>query len=669
MYMSTIFLLLMSSQFAMAVNTDVSNTLHDGKLRLLSAYYIPDPKPPEDSNQVEGLAKPAANGAIFKPLQNLYKDHAEFGGVRILVQNNSDSVIHLEKIRLNGKPIEESYVDFLDGKWDDRGVVWYRVRPKVLAPEQISEIYIRFRRRPEGSFATVAVDTKEGDSIEAVFTYSSPGISIDYVTSDADLHKLYVYTRRYDASAGNLATFILDGKLIDTPDIYGRNFPGNISLTIIESPIPFNVGDFHTVQVTTDTGRTVAAQFRVLPFFFMRTGFHWNPKSAEEVRDVSMNMVWNAMPFEQADSLGVYTANLFSNFTGTKINSEILRNHRKNLHPRMRYYYLLDEPDAKDVHPDFKKKHDAEVRELGPLFTGLGAAVGLGLHARQMVDQIEEIEQMLYPVATYLVVDGTTRPLNWFVYGQLADIVATDPYPVNFYGADWTTIREQYDLIRQASAPRPFHACLEAYSEQYSRKTNDPNVIRRAPSSMEFRQMAIQALGCGAKGISSWLWGKLGGMTGADYRPDIRREYIRINKLTEYIETELLLGSPIDIVTNDAGLTVAGSWYYLEETPYKLKKPWLKDRVCTRALLCGPDAILVTAVNHIPASRVKPEQVVASSNVKITVQLPEFLGKVKCFEVDDSGLHPYGCIIKEGKAVINLDSIESGRIFLLRREK
>ena len=58
----------------------VVNLPHGGQLQLLSAYYMPDPKPPANSNQVEGDAKPPENGKIFKPLKKLYEDHADFGG-------------------------------------------------------------------------------------------------------------------------------------------------------------------------------------------------------------------------------------------------------------------------------------------------------------------------------------------------------------------------------------------------------------------------------------------------------------------------------------------------------------------------------------------------------------------------------------------------------------
>ena len=57
----------------------------------------------------------------------------------------------------------------------------------------------------------------------------------------------------------------------------------------------------------------------------------------------------------------------------------------------------------------------------------------------------------------------------------------------------------------------------------------------------------------------------------------------------------------------------------------------------------------------------------SARNVNITVQLPDFLKDVQCFEVDDKGLTPHPCRVERGKAIITLDAIESGRVFLLRR--
>ena len=619
-----------------------------GPLRVLSAYYMPDPKPPANSHAVEGEAKPRVCGVIFEPLQRLYKEHADFGGARVVVQNASDSDVQIDKVKLNGKVIEEQYVDFLDGAWDDRGVVWYRVRPRSLSPGQCGEIYIRFRRRPAGDVARISIELNGGESVDAEFSYEDPGVSVDYVTTDASQRRLYIYARRGTASVGQLKSVMLDGRLLKNAKIYGSDFPGNVALAVAELPEPLKVGEFHVVSVATDSGRSVAAQFRVLDFFFMRAGWRWSPESVEEVEEVRMNFVEHAWPLEKAKKFGVYTGG--------------------GGHERHRLEYMADEPDAHDRHPEFEKKYGKMVADKGLLYSGLPYAVALGMNARKMAAEgadgmIPAVERKHPHVATHIITNGTTRPLNWFVYGQLTDVNSTDPYGANIYGADFATVREQFTLVRQAAAPRRVYICLEAYEHGASAAG-----IQRQPTGAEFRQSAVQGLGCGAKGIHSWLWPKIGGWIGANVTPDVRAEYIRINKLTEHIETELLLGAPVDIVTNDSGLTETGSHWALEPGKYKLDKPWMKERVWTGAVLCGPDAIVIAAANHIPASKPKPKKIEPARNVNVTVALPDFLKKVDCFEVDGKGVTPHPCRVEGGKAIITIDAIKSGRVFLLRRK-
>lgn len=262
-----------------------------GGLRLLSAYYMPDPEPPADSHQVEGISKPREWGCVFAPLQRLYKEHAEFGGARVSFRNGSGSALKLKRILLNGTPVETHYVDFLDGKWDDRGVVWYRARPEVLAPGECGELYIRFRKHPAGKRARMSIETDSGKVLDASFAYADvPRIALDYITTDAGRKRLYVYVRRSDESAGDLKRVELDGKPLTNVTLRGADFPGNVALAIADFDEPMEVASYHVVSATTDKGETVAAQFRVLPFFYMRHSRRFNPQTRAEVEETGMSM-------------------------------------------------------------------------------------------------------------------------------------------------------------------------------------------------------------------------------------------------------------------------------------------------------------------------------------------------------------------------------------------
>jgi len=629
--------------------------LGGGEVELLSAYYMPDPEPPQNSNQVEGDLKPRQNGVMFKPLKTLYENYDEFGGARVVLRNNTNLPVKIDRaIWLNGAPIEDHYVDFLDSEWDERGVTWYRVRPEVLQPGKCGQIYIRFRRRPEGKRATVTVNFDHGQEITATIPLRDPGIKVDFVTADRAGDTLYVYARRSDKThVGHLTGLTIDGRPVKDFKVYGKHFPGNVALAVAKLPEPMTIGDFHVVGVQTCRGHNVAAQFRVLPFFYMRTAWNWGPNSPQETQELGMNTMFKSggMSAERAKHLGVYLAS--------------------GGHERQRYEYLSDEPDAKDRHPQWFQKYGKEwFQKYGkefkddPGMSGTGYAVGLGMSARRMINSgvFERLERDHPHVASYLITNGTTRPLNWAVYGQLSDIACTDPYPVNFYGSDFPTIREQYRLMQLNGAPKPFHACLETYKEPHN-----PSFPRRAPIAAEFRQNYVQAIGCGAKGTTSWVWNTGGGFQGADRLPGLRDEYIRMNKITEHLEDDLLLGTPIDIVSNDSGLTETGSWYFLDGE-YKVPEPWMKERVWTGALLCGPDTIVIAAANHIPAQREAPETIEPARDVTIKVKLPKYLRDVDAFEATGDGESLYPIKLRGRKAIIHLSQIESGRLFVLRRK-
>jgi len=94
-----------------------------GTLDVLSAYYMPDSEPSPASQAVEGRHKTQEVGGILEHLQRMYKKHADFGGVRVIVRNNGKVPVRLGELWLNGHPVEASYVDFAHSDWDARGVV------------------------------------------------------------------------------------------------------------------------------------------------------------------------------------------------------------------------------------------------------------------------------------------------------------------------------------------------------------------------------------------------------------------------------------------------------------------------------------------------------------------------------------------------------------------
>ncbi len=581
-----------------------------GFLEVLSAYYMPDPKPPANSNCLE--------------LGSMYKEHEDFGGVQVLLRNNSDVPVRIERsIQLNGKPIEESYVDFVNSAVDARGVVWYRVRPMLVEPRQCGKAYIRFRRRPEGDNCTVTLKLENGDPVEATIPFVDPGLIVDYVTTNKTGERLYIYARRSSGDdPGRVTGITLDGKRLDEPAIYGGDFPAGVALILADLPAKLEPMSYHVVGVESERGPAVAAQFRVLPFWFPRSSIHVPQDACQEMH---MNLgMWHRRGLEECQNYDIKTSafHVFDN------------------HERVAFVLGPDEPDAKDHHGGGTNR------------------TGLGYHARRITQcgRQELIERHSPQAAYWMIMNGTTRPLNWGVYGQVSDVVCYDPYPVTYMGADHSYVRESLAHARRCGTPKRLYAVLEAFGWGGSRQQGVPDNVR-GPLPQEYRQNTVQAIGVGMKGLTSWVFAATAG--GWDNNDPCREEIMKLNKLIEHIEDDLLVGTPVDIASSDAGLVNAGPVWHGN---------WQKDRVWVGALLCGPDTIVLAAANHIPAARPGLPTIMPAQNVTITADLPPFLQAVRAFEVTEDGVAPFDCTVEGGKAVLEIGSIESGRVFVLRRE-
>ena len=590
-------------------------------LELVSSYYIPDPPPPPASQAVEGRQK--VLGLSFTALQRLYEEHADFGAVVLVFRNPWQKPLRIgNTLLLNGRPIEDAYVDFVESPWDARGVVWYRVHPRTLKPGQSGQAYFRFRRRPEGDYADVTFSTEHGHTPIYGAPYVDPGVIVDYVTTGPDCKTLYIYARRTRGAAGPaLEAVTLDGHRHHSATLYGADFPGGVALVVTRLRQPLKQGAYHAAGVVTQDGAHIAAQFRVLPFLFPRSSIHVPP-------DVAQATHMNLLTWRMHDEATCETYDLPT----TCMHSDVLR-----MHPRVALIFAPDEPDAKDNR-------------------GGGYDKGLGWHARVLEQSgwQDLVARHTPPVASWMNINGTVRPLNWCVYGRFGDVNGFDPYPVSYYGADHAYVRESLAYARRCCAPTRMYAILEAYG--WGEGQGVPSGAR-PPIPAEYRQNLVQAIGAGMKGLTSWVHSAAG--AGWVRNDAFGQEIAKTNALLDHIDDLLLIGTPIDLATTDAGQVPTG---------IVGKEHWPKERVWAGAVLCGPDALVVAVANHIPASKPGPPAIEPARDVTVTVSLPDFIPAAAAYEATEEGLSGFPCILENGEVLLHLDVIESGRVFVLRRD-
>jgi hypothetical protein len=575
---------------------------------------------------VEGRNPKQDVGLTLKHLQRMYKEHADFGGIRVVLRNDGDAAVRIgNRIELNGQRLEDHYVDFSKSPWDARGVVWYRIRPQLVQPGHCAQAYIRFRRRPAGDSGELSIHVQNNEPVNVEVPYVDMGVSIDYVTTNANGDVLYVYARKSaDANPGTVTTLTLNGRRLVDAKIYGAAFPGHISLLTGRLDRPLVPGEFHVAGIETDAGVSVAAQFRVLPWFYPRSSIHVPPDICDAM---NMNLVmWNQRPLAECERYDI----------GTTAHDPF------GAHRRVRFIMGPDEPDA----------HDNR---------GAGFDRGLGATARRLAHGgwQELIERFAPQAASWIIINGTTRPLNWAVYGQMADIACFDPYPVNFYAADHAYVRESLSLVRQCGAPNRMYACVEAFG--WGSGQGVPRGAR-GPTPDEYRQNVVQAIGSGMKGLTSWVYSSNAG--GWQLDDASRQEIASVNKLIEHIEGELLLATPIDLASTDGGQVMTG----VVSRDGEATESWPKPGVWAGALLSGPDTIVLATVNHIPASKPDPPVFDPACDVTISVALPRYLPNVSAFEATEAGIKPIQCRLENGIAKIKIDAIRSGRVFVLRKK-
>jgi len=275
-------------------------------------------------------------------------------------------------------------------------------------------------------------------------------------------------------------------------------------------------------------------------------------------------------------------------------------------------WYLADEPDT----ADFKVEKLPPESRIG--------AIGQGLILRA-----DELGQVDPTVPSMLNVDMTFKPENWYVYGQLPDIFAADPYMqtrlAQAYFSRPGTI-PQYSkatfvyavgsVCRSSCAPKPLHLMLNC-----TKLVKGDKVFRFATPE-EKRIEVYYALAAGATSLSYW-WlvpvaeGSDGSSGCMADEPAAKALWDAIGLLGAEVRT----AGPILTRSCPADIPVTAS-------------KWL----WTRTLIAGTDTMVLLVVNDNYASDRSGIVIEPVENAEVHVTLPAWLSPRSVFEVSYRGI-------------------------------
>jgi len=472
-----------------------------------------------------------------------FKSNPPGSSLHIFVHNNTECPISAQDIFLNSKKVAIREADSL--------VVWWRLLPETVLPNGYGELTIYLQK-----------ELKDTLSVEAEFNTGKIKVEIPPTEKPFQIsqtlladNSLYIYL----SGVTNVDNVFFDGKkitkkckfypihalsssqaplsLILSPRGRGKGEGASVTkqsrigeflnsqlLIIHKFEIPPIKGSHHLLSVEKGKEK-VESIIRIFEFPFV-IGSYGNTGSGSIKAYVEHNLntylSFHSMKIEELDRLKDAGLRVISS---SKSKEDILS--IKDC-PNLLAYYLMDEPDVRDYFcQDVTwKRH-------------------IGWYAQEMVDWYNLRCRNASQIPSLLMVNATDTPANWYIYSQISDIPATDPY-AKLFRWKLEEILTVGKILRNAGAPRIFLMAIQAH--YVKEKKEEKVTILDYPTPVEERKMVYYAIGSGSKGLAYFIYDGGNGSACWKDNPELAEEIKKIGKTIGAIADLLTISYPVELV-------------------------------------------------------------------------------------------------------------------------
>ncbi len=549
-----------------------------------------------------------------KDIQSFYaKEYRAAGSVCAYVRNRGEKPISVTQLIVDGYEVTKP----------PKGgeVVWWRLRPDPLPPKAFGELGIRLRNPPQQPITIEAV-FRTGETVRLSVPPSPPPVRLEGLYFDEE-GKVYAFLERVGSSSGKRAKVIrvaLDGEDVTRrSQVLAPTFWQNLCPVVIETGRVLRYGSFHYIRIDSTEG-VAASVFRVRDDFFPLGSYGYVTPKEYGRNDCNLYVSFSPLTKDQIDALGDHKLKVISSLSGDGSPRD------DNIsHPALWAYYLMDEPDV----------HDYSV-------TDVPHEKRVGSYAMEMVNRDRECYNRDRGVLTFLTVDLTYKPANWFIYGPIADVLNTDPYAL-LVGWDMRQVFEVAETARLACAP---NMMTITYQAMWIEKMKKPSEDRfpRMPSPEEVRIMMHYALAGGAKGLIAYIhcterypeaifWGA------QDY-PEVWAEIGKVYREVRTVAPVLARSHPLDIAAS------------------------LTEGLFVRALV-APEAVLVVCLNE--KGRSSPDRFLMKTipTGELEVAVPPWIPVRFAYKVEERRVTPLKCRRIGGRVQVTVPGLETAHLLLL----
>lgn len=538
------------------------------------------------------------------------------GLVRAWLKNNGSEPLTAESLKLSGQEYP--------ARQEIRGqeVVWWRLRPDPLPPGQVGQVEIRLRKAPGGGSQAAVV--LSGGAVPIPVLPEPQRLRLERIAFTAT-GEMVLWCSVAPGLQAKPELWVDGAKAAeDSVRVLGP-WQGVLGL-VYHPPAPFEYGSFHSVLVRNGDQVLDGAVIRARDDFYPLGTYGYVTPREYAANGLNMYVSFGRLGRGALDSLAAYGLFGITPMAGGGFDRAP---DRETLgHPAIWAYYLHDEPDCGDYTME-KLPHELRIGTLG-----------MEMCARERNAYTAEPRKL-----TYLVIDQTYKPANWFVYGPIADVCAVDHYPPPGKQKD---IVSTIEATRMGCGPQMLVFIFSAWwPEPKQPKEGQPR--GRMWYADEERLNIAWAVACGAQGLVCYIHctEPIGDSIfhGAGEFPDVWHAIGQMYREVGLVGPVLACAWPIDgIVTAPEG-------------------------IFARALI-GPEAAVVVAINEAGCQSTDDDFMCRpAKDVKLTVELPPWLSGVGAASVGEGRFEALAARASEGKIELTIPEIATAHVILLATDE
>lgn len=474
------------------------------------------------------------------------KDYRAAGYLYVYVRHDGKRPLTATGFALDGKPLAELR--------QAQEVVWWRLLPNPLPAGTIGEFMLRLRQ-PLSAPAVLTLSLDDGTTLTATVGPEPNPLRLATLGFTATRQEVFLVAESLDAQPRQVARVLLDGAEVTRHcRLLAPGFIGDCSPVLLRLSKPLELGSFHTYTVVTKGGEQASCCLKTLDGFVPLGSYGYG--TYEEYARNGCNSYANFSKCAAPDLDAMARLDL----RGVSMLGSGIIEPYEVAHPGLYAHYIHDEPDCMDY-----------------TIEALPHPLRIGQMAMEMEKRVDYVRRHDPARPSFLTVDMTYKPANYYVYAPIADIVNPDCYSVTI-GQDATQVREVVETCRSAAGPRPLTFTFSSTLEG----PRDPEKFAalrfpRPNFPLEQRVMLYYAIGAGARGLFNYIhctensaarWSR-----GSSDWPELWNEIGVVYRELEAVSPLLALAHPTRLASSPA------------------PKLWL------RTLLCGEDAVLIVWVN------------------------------------------------------------------------